>query len=58
VEAWKVELQGRRLSDSTIRSAFNALKAILDTAVRDVALAHNVATAVTRPKATPKEAPS
>ncbi len=34
VEAWKVELQGRRLSDSTIRSAFNALKAILDTAVR------------------------
>jgi integrase len=58
VEAWKVELQGRRLSDSTIRSAFNALKAILDTAVRGVALAHNVATAVTRPKATPKEAPS
>ena len=24
VEAWKVELQGRGLSDSTIRSAFNA----------------------------------
>jgi integrase len=56
VEAWKVELQGRGLSDSTIRSAFNALKAILDTAVRDEALARNVATAVTRPKATPQEA--
>jgi hypothetical protein len=38
------------LSDSTIRSAFNALKAILDAAIRDEALARNVATAVTRPK--------
>ena len=56
VEAWKVELQGRGLSDSTIRSAFNALKAILDTAVRDEALARNVATAVTRPKVAPQEA--
>ena len=44
------------LSDSTIRSAFNALKAILDTAVRDEALARNVATAVTRPKVAPQEA--
>ena len=56
VEAWKVELQGRRLSDSTIRSAFNALKAILDTAIRDEALSRNVATAVTRPKVAPQEA--
>jgi integrase len=56
VEAWKVELKGRGLSDSTIRSAFNALKAILDTAVRDEALARNVATSVTRPKATRYEA--
>jgi hypothetical protein len=56
VEAWKVELQGRGLSDSTIRSAFNALKAILDTALRDEALARNVATAVTRPKVARQEA--
>jgi len=56
VESWKVELQTQGLSDSTIRSAFNALKAILDTAVRDEALARNVATAVTRPKVRPQEA--
>lgn len=58
VESWKVELQTQGLSDSTIRSAFNALKAILDTAVRDEALARNVATAVTRPKVRPQEAAS
>jgi integrase len=56
VEAWKVELQDRGLSGSTIRSAFNALTAILETAIRDEALARNVVTAVTRPKAVRQEA--
>ena len=56
VEAWKVELQRRHLSESTIRSAYTILRAILDTAVRDEALAKNPAAAVTRPKVTKKEA--
>ena len=56
VEAWKVELQKRGLSESTIRSAYTILRAILDTAVRDDALAKNPAAAVARPKVTRKEA--
>jgi integrase len=50
------KLQDRGLSGSTIRSAFNALTAILETAIRDEALARNVVTAVTRPKAVRQEA--
>ena len=49
-EGWKVELQGRGLSDSTIRSAVNGLETILDTALRDEARARNVPTTVMRPK--------
>lgn len=56
VEAWKVELQKRGLSESTIRSAYTILRAVLDTAVRDDALAKNPAAAVARPKVTRKEA--
>ncbi|MDQ6688816.1 MAG: site-specific integrase [Actinomycetota bacterium] len=56
VEAWKVELQKRGLSESTIRSAYTILRAILDTAVRDDALAKNPASSVARPKVTRKEA--
>jgi hypothetical protein len=50
VDSWKVELQGRGLSDSNIRSAYTILRAILDSAVRDGALARNPAAAVTRPE--------
>ena len=34
IEAWKVELEHRGLSESTIRSAYTILRAVLDTAVR------------------------
>jgi site-specific recombinase XerC len=44
IEAWKVELEHRGLSESTIRSAYTILRAVLDTAVRDKALAQNPAT--------------
>jgi site-specific recombinase XerC len=50
IEAWKVELEQRELSESTIRSAYTILRAVLDTAVRDRALAQNPAHAVRRPK--------
>jgi len=33
IEAWKVELEQRGLSESTIRSAYTILRAVLDTAV-------------------------
>ena len=45
------------LSESTIRSAYTILRAVLDTAVRDDALAKNPAAAVPRPKVSRKEAP-
>jgi hypothetical protein len=41
IEAWMVELEHRGLSKSTIMSAHAILGAVLDTAVRDTALAHN-----------------
>jgi hypothetical protein len=50
IEAWKVQLEHRGLSESTIRSAYTILRAVLDTAVRDRALAQNPAHAVRRPK--------
>ena len=46
IGAWKVELEQRGLSESTIRSAYTILRAVLDTAVRDRALAQNPAHAV------------
>ncbi|HEX5905387.1 MAG TPA: tyrosine-type recombinase/integrase [Propionibacteriaceae bacterium] len=56
IEAWKVELEHRGLSESTIRSAYTILRAVLDTAVRDRALAQNPAHAVRRPRVRVTEA--
>lgn len=56
IEAWKVELQNRWLSEPTIRSAYTVLRAGLDTAVRDRALAQNPAHAARRPKVPVTEA--
>jgi integrase len=56
IEAWKVELEHRGLSESTIRSAYTSLRAVLDTAVRDRALAQNPALAVRRPRVPVTEA--
>lgn len=56
VEGWKVQLQKRGLSESTVRSAYTVLRAVLDTAVRDEAIARNPAAAIARPKVTQKEA--
>jgi integrase len=52
----KVELEHRGLSESTIRSAYTILRAVLDTAVRDRALAQNPAHAVRRPRVPVREA--
>jgi integrase len=57
VEGWVVELRRKGLAESTIRSAYTILRAVLDTAVRDGALASNPAAAVRRPRVTIKEAP-
>jgi integrase len=51
-----VELRRKGLAESTIRSAYTILRAILDTAVRDGALGSNPAAAVRRPRVTIKEA--
>ena len=51
-----VELKGRGLAESSIRTAYTVLRAVLDTAVRDRAIAQNQAQAVRRPKVTGKEA--
>lgn len=56
VEAWIVELRAKGLSESTVRSAYTILRAVLDTAVRDGALARNPAAAVKRPRVTSTEA--
>ena len=50
IDAWMVELKGRGLAESSIRSAYTGLRAVLDTAVRDKAIAQNQAQAVPRPK--------
>nr|WP_239521689.1 site-specific integrase [Geodermatophilus sabuli] len=57
VEGWVVELRRKGLAESTIRSTYTILRAVLDTAVRDGALAANPAAAIRRPKVTAKEAP-
>jgi integrase len=56
VEGWVVELRRKGLAESTIRSAYTILHAVLDTAVRDGALASNPAAAIRRPRVTAKEA--
>jgi integrase len=56
IDAWTVELKGRGLAESSIRTAYTVLRAVLDTAVRDKAIAQNPAQAVRRPKVTGKEA--
>jgi integrase len=56
VEGWVVELRRKGLAESTIRSAYTILRAVLDTAVRDGALASNPAAAIRRPRVTAKEA--
>ena len=57
VEGWVVELRRKGLAESTIRSAYTILRAVLDTALRDGALAANPAAAIRRPRVTAKEAP-
>jgi integrase len=57
VEGWVVELRRKGLAESTVRSAYTILRAVLDTAVRDGALATNPAAAIRRPRVTAKEAP-
>jgi integrase len=56
VEGWLVELRAKGLSTSTVRSAYTILRAILDTAVRDGALATNPAAVIRRPKVVTTEA--
>jgi integrase len=56
IDAWKVELKDRGLAESSIRTAYTVLRAVLDTAVRDKAIAHNPAHAVRRPKVTANKA--
>jgi integrase len=57
VEGWVVELRRKGLAESTIRSAYTILRAVLDTAVRDGALGSNPAVVIRRPRVTSKEAP-
>ena len=57
VEGWIVELRRKGLAESTIRSAYTILRAVLDTAVRDGALGSNPSAAIRRPRVTAKEAP-
>jgi len=56
VEEWVAGLRRKGLSESTIRSTYTVLRAVLDTAVRDRAIAENPAAVVKRPKVTAKEA--
>jgi integrase len=56
VEGWVVELRRKGLAESTIRSAYTILRAVLDTAVRDGALASNPAAVIRRPRVTSREA--
>jgi integrase len=58
VEAWLAELKGKGLAESTVRSAYTILRAVLDTAVRDGLLSRNAAAAVKRPTVAAREAAS
>jgi len=56
VEAWLVEVRGRGLSDSTVRTCYTVLRAVFDTAVRDEAVATNPVAKIPRPPVRKKEA--
>lgn len=56
VEAMIVELRGKGLADSTVRSTYTALRLALDVAVRDGLLASNPAAKVKRPAVVRQEA--
>lgn len=56
VEAWVVELRDRNLAPATVRQAYTILRAVLDSAVRDEALAKNPAALVARPRLEHREA--
>lgn len=56
VEGWVVELRAAGLSQSTVRSIYTVLRAILDAAVRDGLLGANPAAVVRRPKVDHHEA--
>lgn len=49
VEGWLAGLRGKGLSDSTVRSGYTILRAVLDAAVRDEELSKNPAVVVKRP---------
>lgn len=57
VEGRIVELRRKGLAESTVRSVYAILRAVLDTAVRDGALGSNPAAAIRRPRVTAEEAP-
>ena len=52
----RTHIISRGLAESSIRTAYTVLRAVLDTAARDKAIAQNQAQAVRRPKVTGKEA--
>lgn len=56
VEAWVAGLRAKGLAESTVRSTYTVLRAVLDTAVRDEHLATNPVAKVKRPKVTSEDA--
>lgn len=56
IEAWVGDLRRSGLAQSSIRSIYTVLRAILETAVRDKVIAENPAAVVTRPKVEHHEA--
>lgn len=56
IDAWIVGLRAQPLADSTVRTVYTVLRAMLDTAVRDGVVSRNAAAAVKRPKVTSEEA--
>ena len=56
IEGWVAGLRSNGLAASTVRTTYTILRAILDTAVRDGAVAENAAHAIRRPKVTAVEA--
>ncbi len=56
VEAWVAERRRKGLAELTIRSTYTVLCSVLDTAVRDRAIAENPTAVVKRPMVTAKEA--
>jgi site-specific recombinase XerC len=48
VEGWGVQLRRKKLAESTIRTAYTVLRAVLDTAVQDGAIGVNPAAAIRR----------